>query len=209
MAILTFPTLVGLTYPVKKNPTFYNLIQHRSVAGLMTNQSPQPYAVYQFDQPFSFLRSDAVNLELQKLMSFWQATKAGTDPFHFTDPDDNTITAQAMGTGDGTTTDFPFVRTMQNVTDPVQDANSAGLVIKVSGVTKALGTDYSILSTSQYGTNYGVRFAGGHVPTAGQAVTGTFTWNWLCKFLGNSVEFSKFVQTIWEAQSIKMETVLQ
>ncbi|WP_441256433.1 AAA family ATPase [Bradyrhizobium sp. 482_C4_N1_1] len=51
MTILTFPALSGLTWPVKKSPSFQTL-KHKSVAGTSTMQSLQPYAIYAFELPF-------------------------------------------------------------------------------------------------------------------------------------------------------------
>ena len=208
MTIPTFPTLNGLTYPVQRSPGF-KTIEHESVSGVSTTQSPQAFAIYSYDLPFAFLQSDAGHLDLQTLMSFFQAAKGKSIPFHFNDPDDNTVTAQSLGTGDGTTTDFGLVRTMGSVTDPIQDAIASGLVVKVSGSTQGLGSAYSLLTTSQYGTIYGVRFAAGHIPSGASPVTATFTYNWLCRFMDDTTDFSKFVQYIWEAKSIKIRTVLQ
>ena len=208
MTIPTFPSLDGITYPVVRTPTF-KTIAHESVSGTSTTQSPQAFAIYSYDLPYEFLRTDSPNVELQTLMSFFQAAKGSAVPFHFNDPDDNAVAGQALGTGDGTTTDFGLVRTMGSVTDPVQDAVASGLTITVDGVTQSLGTDYSLLNTSQYLTIYAVRFAAGHIPTAGQVVAGSFSYNWLCRFAEDATDFSKFMQYIWEAKSIKLRTVLQ
>jgi uncharacterized protein (TIGR02217 family) len=207
MTIPTFPTLLGVSYPVVRSPSF-KTIEHESVSGVTTTQSPQAFARYDYDLPYEFLRTDSPNVELQTLMSFFQASLGKALPFHFSDPDDNAIAGQAIGTGDGATTDFGLVRTMGSVTDPVQDAIAAGLSITVDGVTQSLGTDYSLLTTSQYGTIYGIRFAGGSIPGA-SAVTGTFSYNWLCRFNTDAAEFSKFMQYIWEAKSIPLRTVIQ
>ena len=208
MTIPTFPTtLNGLSYPVVRTPGF-KTIEHVSVSGVSTTQSPQAFARYDYDLPFEFLQSSSGHTDLQTLMSFFQAAKGKAGVFHFSDPDDKSVTDQAIGTGDGVTTDFGLVRTMGSVDDPIQDAIASGLVVKVNGVTQSLGTDYSLLTTSQYGTIYGVRFAGGSIPGIAP-VTATFNYNWLCRFNTDAAEFSKFMQYIWEAKSIPLRTVLQ
>jgi uncharacterized protein (TIGR02217 family) len=210
MAFPTFPTLPGLSFPVKRSPTFQT-IEHKAVAGNSTTQSPQPYAVYSYDLPFEFLRADNATLEIQTLMSFYQARLGKGLPFHFNDPDDNQVTGQSLGVGDGTTTDFGFVRTMVGVADPIQDAIAAGLVVYINGIAQPLTTGYSILSTSNYGTNYGIRFV---VPVvAGRVVTADFSYNWLCRFDQDAQEFSQFTRLngkgLWEAKSVKFSTVQQ
>ena len=209
MTIPLLPALAGLTFPVKKSALFPSVIEHTSVAGTSTTQNPQPFPVYNYDLPYSFLRADSVNLEIQTMQAFFEERQGPNSPFHFLDPFDSAVTDQNIGTGDGTTTDFGFVRTMQTSTIPVQDADPASVVVKVDGVTQALGTDYSLLSTIQYQTCYGIRFAGGHIPAAGKVVTATFNYWWLCRFNMTAAEFSQFVELIWEMPSLKFKSVKQ
>jgi uncharacterized protein (TIGR02217 family) len=206
MAIPTFPSLPGLAFPVKRSPSFQT-IEHKAVAGNSTTQSPQPYAIYAYDLPFEFLRADNATLEIQTLMSFYQARLGKGLPFHFSDPDDNAVVGQALGTGDGVTKNFGFVRTMAGggVADPVQDAIAAGLNVYDNAVLKTITTDYTILTTSLYGTNYGVSFV--TAPLAGHSITADFSYNWLCRFDDDVLEFSKFMylngKGLWEAKSVK------
>lgn len=210
MTILTFPNLSGLTFPVKKSPTFQT-IKHKSVAGTSTAQSTQPYASYAFELPFEFLRSDDANAELQQLMGLFQACRAGALPFNFSDPDDNTVTAQTIGVADGGTKSFGFVRSMGSVIDPVQNAILAGLKVYDNGVLQALATDYTVLTTSQYGTNYGVQFV--TAPAAGHLISADFSYYWLCSFDDDVAEFAKLFnyngKALFEAKSIKFTSVLQ
>lgn len=213
MTIPILPTLAGLTFPVTKSPSFDATIEHQAVAGNSTTQSPQPWPIFNYELPYSALRGDVANAELQSLQGLFESLKGRGLPFHFPDPDDGSVTNQALGTGDGVTTDFGFVRTIGLSTIPVQDVIASGLVVKVAGVTQSLGTAYSILTTTQYTTNYGIRFAGGHIPGAA-AVTATFSYYWLCRFTMSAAEFSKFMFTndgsagIWEA-SLKFKSVWQ
>ena len=210
MTLLTFHTLTGLSWPVKKTPKFQT-IKHTSVAGSSTMQSTQPYAVYAYELPFEFLRSDNVNLELQQLMSFYQRARGMAGVWHFSDPDDNAVVGQQLGLGDGTTTDFGFVRAMSVVVDPIQDATAAGLNVYDNGVLVTLGADYSILTTSQYATNYGVRFA--VAPAIGHAITADFAYSFPCSFDEDSLEFSKFMalngKGLFDSKSVKFTSVLQ
>lgn len=214
MTIPALPALAGLTFPVKKAPTFSSTIEHRAVSGVSATQNPQPWPEYAYELPYSCLRADAANLELQQLQGLFESLKGPGLPFHFPDPDDGAVANQAIGTGDGATTDFGFVRTLGLSTIPVQDAIAAGLVVKVGGVTQTLGVDFSLLTTPQYGTNYGVRFAGGHIPAAAAAITASFSYYWLSRFTMTAAEFSKFMYTadgtagIWEA-SLKFKSVWQ
>jgi hypothetical protein len=78
-------------------------------------------------------------------------------------------------------------------------------------VLMALGADYTILATSQYGTNYGVQFT--TAPVAGHIITADFSYFWLCMFNDDVVEFAKLMylngKGLFEAKSIKFNSVLQ
>jgi uncharacterized protein (TIGR02217 family) len=211
MIIPTFPaTLPGISFPVKRSPSFQT-IEHTAVSGVSTTQSPQAFATYDYDLPFEFLRADSVTQEIQTLMSFYQARLGKGLPFHFNDPDDNQVVGQLLGDGDGATLNFGFYRTMVGIADPIQDAIASGLNVYVNGVLKTLGADYTILTTSQYGTNYGIAFT--VAPGNGLQVSADFSYNWLCRFTEDSSEFSKFQyyngNGLWEAKSIKFRSVLQ
>lgn len=206
MVIPTFPTLPGLSFPVKRLPSFQT-IEHKAVAGNSTAQSPQAYPAYSYDLPFEFLRADNFTLEVQTLMSFYTGRKGKALPFHFNDPDDNAVVGQVLGIGDGATTDFALVRTMVNNVDPIQDAIAPTFTAFLNGVPTAVAA----LSTSQYGTFYGVRFA--PAPGAGVVVTANFQYNWLCRFDEDQVEFGLLQylngKGLWESKSIKFTTSLQ
>lgn len=205
MTISTFPTLAGLTFPVKKTPTFQTL-SHVSVSGVGTAQSPQPYASYAYELPFEFLRSDTVNLELQQLQSFYQACRGMALPFHFLDPDDNSVTLQGLGVGDGATTAFALVRTMVGVVDPMQDVDPGSITVFVNGTSAA----FTNLTTSQYGTVYGVNIT--TPPASGAAITATFTYKFLCAFSQDTLELSKLFylagKGVWSA-TVKFASRLQ
>lgn len=206
MTIPTFPSLSGLSFPVKKTPVFNSLV-HEAVSGVSTAQSLYPYALVKYDLPFDMLRSNSPYLELQQLLPFYKGRRGRALPFHFTDPDDYTVTAQSLGTGDNTTTDFGFVRADGAFVEPVQDARASGLLVYKNAVLQTLTTDYTILTTAEYATNYGVRFV--IAPGAGVAVTATLTYDWLCRFDMDEQEFSNFMQSLWEVKSLKFKSVGQ
>jgi uncharacterized protein (TIGR02217 family) len=209
MVIPSLPTLPGLSFPVKKKPAFATIV-HRAVAGNSTRQSPQPYPIYRFDLPFEFLRAADAFQEIQTLMSFYESRLGQGLPFHFNDPDDNHIAGQTIGIGDGVTTDFGFVRAIVNNAVPIQDAIGATTTVYKNGVATGPG-DTTQLLTSQYGTFYGIRFV--VPPAVGAVITADFSYNWLCCFDEDELEFSKFQylngKGLWEAKSVKFSSVPQ
>ena len=155
------------------------------------------YPLYQFKLKYEFLRSSAAYLELQTLAGFFLARQGSFDSFLYTDPDDNTVTNQVIGTGDGSNKVFQLVRTYGaggfTLTEPVHNTNSTP-VIKVDGVTKAVTTDYTISATGL------VTFV--TAPANTKSVTWTGTFYYRCRFKDDSSDFDKFMQDLWSNSAV-------
>lgn len=196
MAILTLPDMPGLSFPVKRTPAFQSIV-HRSVAGSTTAMALQPYALYSYELPYEFLRSDPTFAEWQQITSLFQRCRGRALPFRFDDPDDDSVTGQGLGLGDGTTIDFAFVRTLGLIVDPIQDVTEASITVYLDGVETA---GFTVLRTAAFETIYGVRFT---VPPApGVVITGDFDFTYLCQFDDDLLEFGKMTflngNGLWE-----------
>jgi hypothetical protein len=44
-------------------------------------------------------------------------------------------------------------------------------------------------------------------PSGGSSVLWTGTFNWLCRFDDDSMDFSKFMNNLWEVKSLKFTTI--
>lgn len=193
MTIPTYPnTLKGLVYPVKRSP-IWNTDKQVAVSGKVTAQQLWTYPRYKIEQGYSFLRSDSVNAEWQTLQGFYNQVGGGALPFQFTDPDDGSISAQAIGVGDGATTDFQLVRALGGFVEPVFLPTAQQVFLE--GVLTAT-------YTMQPGGM--VRFDA--APGNGVAITWTGTYNWLCRFDDDSLDFSKFMYQFWELSKISFTT---
>lgn len=199
MVLRLFPTLAGATYPVMKSPTWATDVQ-RSISGKVSTLARWSYPIYKFELPFSFLRVGSTFPEYETLMAFYNSAQGRANLFRFNDPDDNTVTANTFGTGDGTTTEFQLLRTITgtgvNWNDPVFYPVTAE--IYVNGVLKTDGVDYTI---DDYGL---VTFA--VAPAAAAALTWTGTFDWLVRFSEDAVTFEQFVRRIYEMKSITFAT---
>ncbi len=112
-----FPSVAGLEYPVVRTPIFSTLAQ-ASASGMETRAALQLYPRWQWTLSFNFLRDDANN-EFRTLLAFFLARQGAFDSFLFDDVDDNAVTGQAIGIGDGSTTVFQLVRSFGGFTEPV------------------------------------------------------------------------------------------
>lgn len=198
MTIPVFPSLVGVTYPVGRSPNWNTDIQ-RTVTGKRTALANFSYPIWAYELSYDVLRSDITNLEWQTLLAFYNLNYGPANVWQFTDPDDGSVTAQAFGQGDGVTTAFQLVRTMQGLAsnqfvEPVW-APTGTPSISVAGVHV---TALTISATGLVTFNV--------APANGAALTWTGTFNWLCRFDGDKMDFSKFAKNFWDAKKITFST---
>lgn len=151
---------------------------------------------WRYKLTYEFLRDTAATPELKALASFYNLMSGGYDTFLFTDPDDNAAAAQTFGVGDGTTKSFQLVRTMGSYTEPIYDLNGAPSIY-IGGALQSSG--YTISSTGV------VTFTA--APAGSAALTWTGAYYWRCAFDDDSLTLRKFMQQLWDAQTVQFSTV--
>lgn len=127
MGTSVLPSLAGLGFPVTRTPTWDTTIQ-QAISGKETRIARQTYPRWKWDLAYSVLRSNASFTELQQLAGFFNARQGMFDTFLYADADDNAVTGQAIGTGDGSTTAFPLVRAFGTFVEPVLAPNVVSTV---------------------------------------------------------------------------------
>lgn len=201
MTIQSFPTLSGQAWPVTRK-TLWSTASETAFNGASTAFSNWSYPRYQYTLSFNYLGSGilngaASNTDWQTLAGFYDQMQGSSGLFKFTFTDDSTVTAQAFGTGDGSTTTFQLKRTLGSATCPIYAYTTA--TIFDNGVQKTVTTDYTIDS---YGL---VTFTS--APTNGHALTWTGTYGWYCRFDSDNIDFSNDMSKIWSSKSISFTTV--
>jgi uncharacterized protein (TIGR02217 family) len=193
--------LAGLEYPVTRTPIFRTLVQE-SVSGKENRAAIQLYPRWKWSLSFNFLRDDSNN-EFRTLLGFFLARQGSYDSFLFDDVDDDTATAQSLGTGNGSQASFQLVRTLGGFTEPVLAPNAVGSVT-VGGVAKSLGTDYalSLWGAAQPGV---ITFT--TPPAASAAIVASFIYYWPVRFAADDNDFAKFMNQLWEQKKIEFESV--
>jgi hypothetical protein len=191
-----FPTLPGITYPVKRSPN-WRAVKQDGLSGKRTRLSLFTDPTYSFELPFSFLRSDSVNLEWQQLQGFINSLNGAVGLFGFTDPDDNSVSGQGFGEGDGTTLGpFQLVRALGGFAEPVFLLNGYP-TIYVNGI---VNTQWKI---DAFGN---VFFNSGNAPASGALLSWSGSYYWPCRFDEDTTDFSKFLNQIFELKSLKFTT---
>jgi uncharacterized protein (TIGR02217 family) len=194
-----FPVLPGLEWDVKKKPIFSTIIQ-KTASGKEIRSALQSYPRWEFNLSFSILRTSTGFSEMQTLAGFFEQMLGQASAFNYSDPSDNSVTAQLFGTGDGTTTGFQLLRTMGSFSEPIQNLNG-NPSIYINGVLKTLTTDYTINSTGF------VTFV--TAPALAASITWTGNFYYLCRFMEDVLEFNQFMYQLWELKKLSFISIKQ
>jgi uncharacterized protein (TIGR02217 family) len=193
-----FPSYPGITWPVKRMPSG-KTIRHEAIQGKRTLLPQMVTPRWSWEIAYEFLRSLQYGAgsfpDLEGLSAFYLAQMMGGTCFAYTDDEDNAVTAQGFGQGDGTTTTFQLVRARGGYTEPVLLPAITGLT--VAGVAKTAGTDFTL------GDKGIVTFTS--APAGGAALQWTGTFAWLCRFAEDSLDLSRFMVGLSEAKSLKFD----
>lgn len=132
MSNAVYPTLPGLTFPTKRAPVWKTSVK-TTPSGRTWRRAFMQYPRYRISLQYNFLRSKAALAEFQTLFGFFNARGGSADSFLLRLPDDQTVTGQAFGVGDGSTTQFQLVRALGGFVEPVHAVDGAA-TISVDGV---------------------------------------------------------------------------
>ena len=215
MSDAIFPSLPGLTFDVKRVPTWSTTVQksrNRARTALMND----PYPLWTFELTYEFLRapgfgnrqpavtSDNPNgySDLELLEGFYNSRNGSFDDFLLDlgmltqQPGECTVSGIQIGVGDGVTQTFQLVRDCGGFLDEVQDT-LGDAVISVDG--NPLSTGFT------QGTMGDINFAA--APASGAIITAAFDWRMRMCFAEDSLGTEGFLYQLYELQSLKLEQV--
>lgn len=199
MTLPIFPTLPGITWPVKRVPLFSTDIQ-QGISGRRTPIRHQLEPRWAYDIPVEFLRSKSGFSEYTNLVNLYLACYGRFGTFLFNDLGDNAALTQLIGFGDGANKQFFLLRTFAGFDQRIAGAALNGVpVLSVGGVPQAP----SAFSIDAYGV---VTFS--TAPGPGVAVTWSGAFYWICRFAEDQLDLSQFMQNYWEVKSVKFDTEL-
>jgi uncharacterized protein (TIGR02217 family) len=197
MSNVHFPTLVGLTWDIKKAPQFSTLTQ-KAVSGREVRAALQAYPLYLWTLTYEYLPEGR---DFATLLGFFLARQGSYDSFLYVDPSDHLVAGQPLGTGDGATLVFPLVRSLGSFAQPVEDG-AASAVYK-AGVAQS-GSTWSITSSA---TGYHDQLTFTVAPAIGAAISADFTYSWRVRFAEDTTEFTNFMNQLWSNGGIKLQGV--
>jgi hypothetical protein len=200
---------------LKKSPAFNNAVQRVAADRGNAAISFKPYPTWNFEFDMDRITGNeaAASSVLAQFMGTLMVCNGSAQLFLFTDTQDNALvyansgmldvtpaSATPMGTtGNGVSTKFQLARSIGGIAwDVIQNTNGSP-AIKVNGVTKTAGTDYSISSTGV------VTFVA--APANGFSLTWQGSFYFLCRFSDNTVDSTRVFTTNsgtdqWDVSSI-------
>lgn len=200
MSALVFPDLPGLAWSLIRTPEFSTATK-KSVSGKEQRVAYYSLPIWHYQLTYEFLRADATQ-ELQTLQAFFCSMYGSFDTFLYNDKSDNSVTNQSIGVGNGSTTTYQLIRTTSaggfSFTEPIYDVNVLTNV-KVSGVTKTLGVDYTVSATGL------ITFA--VAPSVSAPITWTGTFYRRLRFENDLLDFENFMYNLWSLKKVNLVSV--
>jgi len=199
----SLPGLPGLTWSRHKKPGFSTRVASH-VSGREVRVALMDYPLYEFASAYSGLASASTaafaglgSASLQNLMGFFLQLQGQFGTFLYADPDDNTVSAQAIGVGDGSTQAFVMGRSLGGWNEPVCWVTAIA-DIYLNGVAQASG---NFLLTAPN------MLAFATPPAAGAAITADFSFAFQCRFLDDQIDFEEFMSALWRLDSLKFRSI--
>jgi hypothetical protein len=194
-----FPTLPGQGWSVHKKPTFSTRVAPH-VSGREVRVGLYAHALYEFELTFDGLDSSGAfpglqMQSLQSLMGLFLTCQGQLNPFLYVDPTDNAATAQAIATGNGTTTTFTLNRSIGGYAEPVSYATAISSVT-LNGVGTGAYT-FTAPNTITFST----------APGAGVAIAWTGSFAFQCRFIDDQQDFENFMSGLWGNKSVKFRSI--
>ena len=202
MTTLTFPVSLPWTYPATRTQIWKSSNQE-AVSGKETLLSLWSYPRWQWQLPFECLRTIAGTPDFYTLASFYGACYGASSPFLFTDPNDNQVTGQGIGVGDGATTAFQLVRALGGVGGFVEPIYAPNQVTAIY----LNGTAVPSFTVTPYGQVGAGQVVLPSAPAAGTTISADFSFYFPCRFTDDQVDFDMTYADIYAAKKLSFQSL--
>lgn len=193
MTLQVFPNLDTIGWDTTKKAEFKTAV-FEAISGIEYRYASRQFPVYFFKLSVAQLIEEQQDSQLALLLGFMLSMRGQATAFLFTDPNDNTVTAQILGAGNSANKDFQIVRTYgvaaAILTEPVNNVN----IITGVYLDDVATTDYTVSATGL------ITFT--TAPTTGVVVTWTGSYYYRVRFMEDSYEFKQLMFGLHECKDI-------
>lgn len=200
MSSAVFPTFVGRDIQVIKTAVWEGTEVVRAVSGKRTSIAYWSLPLWEWMIRFNMLRQTVGFTEQDSLRGFFNLRAGPFDSFLYDDLTDNSITAQSIGTGNGSRTAWQLVRTAGGYTENILAPNVISQVT-INGTPTVLYTIAPWASTTPGLLTFN------SAPAGGAALAATFTYYWPVEFLDKRMDLTMFLNALWSQDGIKMRSL--
>lgn len=200
MSSYLFPyTLPGIQFNYIRKYLWNTGVQ-KALTGKQSTIAYQAFPLVNFEYSFEYLRAPA---DITELVGLFNAVRGRFDTFLHTDPDFNTVSAEAFGAGDGSTTAFQLLATYEGASGPGQ----AEMVQNLNG-TPTLYSNGTLIASSGYsiGATGIVTFT--TAPASGVALTWDGSFYYRCRFDADSYDWKKIMSALWQSPKLSFTSVV-
>lgn len=196
--------LTTLGWSVTRSPVF-NTLTSLHISGKEIRSPRAVWPRWEFTMGYEGLKSDGAQSQ-QVLLSFFQSMKGRGNKFAFTDPENNTVSAGYIGTGDGFRNNFTLCRAVGTTyEEPVGFINTLTAVY-LNGV-EVDPSDYQLWYNNGITNNTYPQVLFDQPVPDGDVITADFSYYFLCRFYDDTMTFEEFMKNFHEVRSMKFITV--
>jgi hypothetical protein len=199
----SLPILPGLGWSRHKSPKFNTRVAGH-VSGREVRVPLQQVPLYEFEATYNGLTNSSSSIyngigaqSLQSLMGFFLQLQGQFATFLYPDPDDNSVSSGAVGTGNGSTQVWLLQRNLGGFTEPVSWVTALTNVY-FNGVPQSSAT-YELIAPNT--------LAFYNAPGNGIVITADFTFAYQCRFLDDRMDFEEFMSSLWKLDSMKFRSI--
>lgn len=198
MTIQVFPQLPGQGWPLTRSPMWQTGVQ-KTQSGRELRAGFMSYPLYKWAATYDVLRNSSSLLEFQQLIGFFNLCSGMATQFLFTDPDDNAGTALGFGLGDGSTRQFPMMKSFGGFAEPAGFVNG-GASVYINGTLQS-GSTYALNSPFWGWITFNT------APGSGLPLTWTGTYAYVCRFFADTYDFDRDFSTLYSAKKLEFVSV--
>ena len=199
-------------YSVIKRVKAGSTLVARAGSGRQVRAQLWVYPMWEWDIPWEYLPdfqgSGVTASDFKTLVGMFLAEAGAYGGFLYQDPDENSVTGQNTGTGDGTTLTFTLFKSFGlssgSGTEPIGYLNQgAAFNVYVNGTLKTIATDYTV----DVSTPYAQTITFSTAPGAGLPITVDMSFYYYVHFKDDVYDFENFMHRLWAQKKITLESL--